>query len=217
MSNLLENNSLRYNKNQKYICYDFETASLNTLTAGLPWQVGFLICNKQEVLESHNYYLKWPNYHISKDAERISHYDKTLVEEKGKDPIEILNIFDSYLYNPEFYSVGHNILNYDCMIHSMWRRELGLPVDYSYLKTAYDTRALITLYQLNIPWNINESSYSQQMKALSFRKRGLKSNLAFSAKLFGISVDETKTHSADFDIKLTFSIFQEMLKKFELK
>lgn len=218
MSEELENNLLKYNKTQKYLIWDMETCDLNLLSLhNKPWQVGYAVATKDEIILSRNVYIKWPELKISADAARITHYDQGVVDEKGISPESALRAFDQLLYDPSIRSVFHNGFNFDYAIHNIWRKNLGFKTDYSYLKTAYDTRALYMLNKLQIPWKNNESSYFQQAKALNYRKRGFKSNLAFICRELGIKVEEEKLHSADADIILTHEVFKEMIRKMDLK
>ena len=218
MSELLQNDLLKYNKNQKYLVADFETANLNLISLeNKPWQLGYLLATKDEILESHNIYIKWDKLNMSVDAARITGYDERIVEEKGIDPIIGLEKFNSLVYDPSIITVGHNWLNFDYAINNIWRRNLGLPTDYSYLERAFDTRALFSLYALKIPWDYKKSSYFQQIAALNYHKRGFKSNLAYCCKELGIKIEEEKWHSAEFDIVQTYFVFVDLLKKMDLK
>lgn len=218
MSELLENNLLKYNKNQKYLIWDMETCDLNLHSLhNKPWQIGYAVATKDEILLSKNIYIKWPNLKISADAARITRYDKNIVDEQGIDPELALYGFNKLLYDPQIRSVFHNGMNFDYAIHNIWCKNFGLSSDYKYLKKSFDTRALFTLYKLKIPWRHDQSSYFQQIKALNYRKRGFKSNLAFVCKELGIKIDESLTHDANYDIHLTFFVFQEMLKRLDLK
>jgi len=45
---------LRFNKEQKYICFDFETCHLNLLDdSNKPWQLSYLIAKGSNIIKIH--------------------------------------------------------------------------------------------------------------------------------------------------------------------
>ena len=215
MSELITGN-IRFNRNQKYIVLDYETCSLNIL--GLEnkgWQVGLVLAQGNEIKESYDLLVNWPNLNVSTDAARITRFDAEKVKREGKKPEEVLKFIDSYLYNPEYKVVGHNYLNFDSYIHNIFRRNLGYKSDYSYINRVIDTRALITADKLGIQLADVDDFTMFQYKMLGYHKRGFKTNLTASCKEYEVEVDESKTHSA-YDTELTFFILQKLLKKFNI-
>lgn len=209
-------NSLKYKKDQKYICWDVETEHLNLLTSNRPWQLGMLVCQGTEILESHNIYIKWSDLNVSAGAAIVTGYDQFVVQREGKDPREVLEWFDSYLYDETYRIIFFNGLNFDYAIHNIWRRELGFETDYSYIDRCIDVHALVKAIKLNFTFSPNNFLFDQY-KLLNYHQRGLKTNLAQSCKDFGVKVDEGRFHSASYDIVQTFLVFWETLKKLEIK
>jgi DNA polymerase III alpha subunit (gram-positive type) len=218
MSDLLEKGLLKYKKNQKYIVADYETCNLNLCSLdNKPWQVGYTIGSINEgITKSQSIYIKWEDLKISKDAARITRFNEEEYKSNWKDPKQVLDYIESYLYNPEYRILFFNGLNFDIYIHNIWRKALGLKSDYGFLNRVIDVRALVVADKLGYNIDINEDLYFWQAKMMKFYKRGFKSNLTYSCKEYGIEVDENKTHEGQYDCELTMKLFFELVKKFDL-
>jgi DNA polymerase III epsilon subunit-like protein len=217
MSELITN-SLRYDKNQKYVVIDFETSCLNLLSSSnKPWQVGITVAQNKKIVSSDSYLINWPDLVVSKDAARITGFDEDLVKREGINPKDGLDILDAYIYNDEYKILGYNFLNFDIYLHSIYRRLLDLPVNYSYINRCIDVRAFVMAEKLGIKLEDQKDLLFFQYKMLSYRQRGLKSNLAQACKDYGVEVDESRTHEATYDTILTYFVFLEMLKKFNVQ
>src|SRR5882757_9675092 len=112
-SNLLKNN-IRENK---FLSVDFETESLSLINAR-PWQIAWDVYDGFNKIESHQYYLLWPNLKVSKGAADATGFDVEKVKKEGRNPKEIIDLFNTYLYNKEHKVCGHNLLGYDSCIHN---------------------------------------------------------------------------------------------------
>lgn len=210
MTNSLSGNLLRYKKDQPYVFFDLETEGLN-LESSRPWQVAWLVCRGKEILEKHNYYIDIPDLNINKEAKRITGFDQYKYDQLKKPAKQILDSLDSYLYDPKYRIIGANVLNFDVYIHNVWRRMCGKPTDYSYTKRIIDTNVIEKSILLNIPVD-NKNFLAWQYKVGSIIRRGLKTNQTATANRYNISIDETKTHDALYDLEgLNFPIFQKQL------
>lgn len=217
MAELITNN-LRFNKNQKYICLDFESENLNILKKNRPWQVSWLIAEGDKVEKFHDYYLKWSDLNVSKGAAIVTNFDEKKVLAEGKEPLLVLNLFEKYFLNPDYRILFFNGLNFDIYIHNIWRKELGLKSNYSfYINRCIDVHALCKAYKMDIGLNTNDDFLFWQQRLLNYRARGVKTNLTQMSKDFDIKVDESKTHSAIYDIMLTFEVFKKILNKFNIQ
>jgi len=215
----LDGNTLKYNKKQKYLIFDMETANLNLNAANNAWQLAYALADSKEITKLVDVYLKWPELKISDYAKGMGTYNEETVEKEGKDPLEELKKFEEYLYDPEYKILVFNGLNFDIYLHNLWRRSLGFSSDYSYVNRVIDVRALIIADKLNLNYdNQNDNFFFWQMKLLGYRQRGLKSNLELACKENKIEIDKPEFHSAAFDIRMTYEVFiQSLVKKFEIK
>ncbi len=193
-----------------FACLDFETEGLSLYHAR-PWSVAWNLYKGQQLLESHSYFLKWSDLKVSADAARVTGFNPQLVDKEGKDPREILSLFEKYLYNPEIHLVGANLLGYDVYVHNTWRRSLGLNGDYSYISRVYDTVALSRGLKMNLK---PEKGIGWQYKLINTKFKGV-SNSAM-AKHFNIKVDELKLHGADYDVILSWEVFKNLVWKMEI-
>lgn len=205
---------LRYDKNRKYFAFDFETTGLN-LYYDLPWQVSYSVFTIDRILEEHNFFIWWDNLEISQDAARVTRFDFNTYKNLALDSSMVLKSFEAYLYDPEIYPVGHNLLGYDTMIHKTWRNKLGFEPDYSYINRLYDTAILSKAYKKG--WKIDRSDLqSCQYRYAEYIERGLKTNLAQMGREFDIQFDPNKLHDAKEDIRLNIEVFKKLIWKIEI-
>jgi DNA polymerase III epsilon subunit-like protein len=209
----MEKNLLRFKKNKKYIVFDYETCGLNLASlSNKPWQLAFLVCSDKKIESRHDFYLKWDDLRISDDAKKVTGFKESVYKERAVDPLEVLNLFDSYLYNEEYYVVGHNIIGFDIFIHNIHRLLCNKKSDYSYIDRLIDTNCLAKANALDIECD-NKNFTSWQFKLQKIKKRNVKTNLKFLCQKYSINFDESKLHDALYDIEKNFEVFQSMLWK----
>lgn len=208
---------LKFNLNKyKFIFLDFETTGLHLLRSQ-PWDVSWHIHHGKNFVERHQYFFKIPNLKISEGAARVTGFNQKVLDEKGRDPKYIIDLLDSYLYNPEYIIVAANILNYDIFIHNAARLNLGYKTDYSYIDRIIDTNAISKSYFLQRkPPEDKKDFLPFQFRMQNFKQKGLKSSNATMAKEFGIALDETKLHGADYDVEITKEVFFNLVDVVDL-
>ena len=199
-----------FKQDKPIIIWDTETEGLCKFFSR-PFQIGFLIVENNKIIKEYESCIKW-DLKISKDAARVTKFDEKHYKEHATQNKEILDIFESYLYNPNYYIMGMNILSYDSLIHNTWRRNLGFKSDYSWLNRLIDIHPLAKGAKLEIPYNRNDDFLAYQFRMSSIKKKGLKTNLGFLAKENKIELDENKQHSGLYDCHLVLSIWNKWLK-----
>ncbi len=205
---------LRYQKDQKYFILDTETSGLN-LGFAVPFQVSYAVFTIDKILEEHNEYIWWDDLRMSEGAAKVTRFDYARYKSLAKDPTEVLERFDSYLYRPDMIPLGHNLYGYDSMIHAVWRRKVGLPEDYSYLSRALDTVALSKAYKKGIkPDRENMTPWTYRLMGLV--EKGLKTNLAQMGRDLGIEFRAEDLHDSRADVRLNIEIFRQLLWKVEV-
>lgn len=214
-------NLLRYDKDQKWCCFDSETSSLN-LQFTLPFQVAFVTFTLDKILEKHNYYVWWDDFTISKKAAFITRFNEQEYRAKARPAKEILDIVESYLYNPEYKIAAQNFLGYDSMIINAWRRKLGLKPTYEYLYNTpfkvYDTIALSKAVKKGIKPDLSSSNnfLAWQYRMLEYKEKGLKTSLGTVAKEENIAVNEENLHEALTDVIVNVEIHKKRLWQIEI-
>lgn len=207
---------LRYNKNQKFICFDAETCHLNLGVDNHPWQWAWCVATQSEILESHSHYLQWGDkLRVSDGAARATGFDPSMIERYGEDPKAIYKKFKSYLDNPEYVIIGHNLLNFDIYIENYWAAEVGEKHNWSYLDRLIDTNAIAKAIKKGIKPDI-DNFLAWQFKVIGFYEKGLKTNLGLLMKEYKIEVDETKLHNAEFDVAYNFELFKKQMWEIEI-
>ena len=161
---------LRFKKDQKYIVFDFETCNLNLASLNnKPWQLAFIIAEGNRVLEKHDYYIEWEDLNISAEAAKITGFSRSRYDKQKKNAKEVLSHFEKYLYDDEYINVGHNIFGFDIYIHNIFRKNLGLRSDYSFIKRSIDTLSLAKSIEKNIEYRKNEH-FSKEVFAKELKK-----------------------------------------------
>lgn len=200
----------------KFLIWDTETESLN-LRYAKPWELYFQINQGHKILEKHHYLINWgDSINMSVDAARITGFDINKVKREGRDPSEILDIFDKYLYDPQYLIVGQNIINYDCLIHNLWRLLCKKPTDYSWLSRLWDTNILSKefLMQLKRPSNIDNLVWNFRVNCVV--KKGVKSGIDNMCKVLEIPINPVTRHQAEVDVQLCFEVFKKLIWKLNL-
>ena len=202
------NTLLTQNLNQKFVVFDTETEGLS-LTSSRPWQLSWIVCQGEKILESHDEFVLYPDLNVSDEAARITGFDKSSYLSKAKPPIDVWQKFAPYLYDSSNLLVGQNILNYDIYILNTMMGTIGIQNNWSFLNRCIDTRALSTAMFKGIqpsgdllPW---------QMKLMNFHEKGLKTSQAFMLKHFAIDHDPSKLHNALYDITMNYKIFRKLI------
>lgn len=200
--------------NRKLCLFDKETQRVNTQHDNLPFQVSWIVADRQRVHSTHDYYLKWPNYRMSVDAARITRFNPAWVE-NGHDPEFVLDAFESYAMDPEYLLVGHSILGFDVYIWQLWREALGRKRDWSMLPRVIDTHLLSRAYKEG--WKPDrENLLAWQFKVAAAFRKGVKTNLTTMCRELGIEVDEGKTHSAGYDLHLNVQLYWKLIGLMEI-
>jgi len=210
---IMDEHLLRFNTDQKFVCFDLETEHLNLATSR-PWQFGFTVFNQHTVFETKWKNILWKDLDISDGAAKVTHFNKSEYLRTAIDAEEALGIFDSYLYNPGYRLVGHNVLSFDVFQHNTWRKSLGKPSDFSYMDRVIDTNALAKAISLMEQPDLGDF-VSWQYKILNRRVARLKTKLSVVATNYGIPFDENKLHEAEEDVKLNAKVFNK--QKFDIE
>ncbi len=206
---------LRFNKQQKYVCMDVETMSLNLLGHNnVPWQVSFCVFDQERVHEEHDYYVSW-GYEPSPEVQQMTGYSKKRMAEEGRDPTEIYHLFNKYLNNPDYLIVGHNFLGFDSYMTYIWAKQIGQPHSYDFTKRLIDTLALAKAMRFDKKID-RENFLSFQYKMDTLFKRGQKCKLSDLASEFGIPYDPARLHDSSYDILINAEVFKKLIYSMEV-
>lgn len=207
------NDLLDNNNDKKYLVFDTETCSLGLSDLNnKPWQLGMLVCQGTQILKKELFYIRWPDLKLSEDAARITRFNQKEYDEKAEDSIKVLDYFESYLYNKDYLIMAHNGLGFDVYIHSIWRLNLGLKRDWSYLPRFIDTNALAKGIKLHRSYRPGDNLLAYQYSMLSIVRKDIKTNLKHLSVEFDIPSQDTELHSGLYDCLILWRIWNKWLK-----
>jgi hypothetical protein len=200
--------------NREAMIWDLETQRLLLMEDNLPFQCSWIITNKNGVRLRQNYYIKWPEYKMGADAARITRFQQSWVD-SGDDPEYVLHAFESHLHDKNFDIWGQNILGFDVYVHQIWRRELGLKTDFSYLDRVCDTSALSRAYKMG--WKPDRANpLAWQYKVLATPVKGVKTSLTVMGRELGMEVNEDKVHDASYDLEVNNFVHRKLINMVEI-
>lgn len=202
---------LRYNYQQRYILWDFETENLRLIGKNRPWQIGYVIVQGDTIIQEREEYILWNDLNISPGAAKVTRFNPFRYKEKAKLNKEILEEFQGYLDNPEYICIAHNSHNFDCFVHNIWRNELGLKTEYSYLNKTIDSNALARMIKLGVK-DIQKENWKKEMfRFAEYVEKGLKTSIKVLCKEFGFDYDENLAHtSALYDCHKNLEIWNKL-------
>lgn len=208
----------RFKKDQKYVVFDAETESLN-LVLSRPWQLSYLICdNSGTVLKSFDRFIDVPDLQVSKDAARITGFNRENFDRLKESPKKIWDDFKKFLFDPQYYLVGHNILNFDIYQLKQLAEIAGEKINYqSWLDRCIDTNALAKAVKKSIPveGKNDQEKLEWQFKLIRTRFRAVKSSLSVMCKYYDIPFDATRLHDGLYDISLNAKVFSKLIHETE--
>jgi len=174
---------------------------------------------KNLVLEK-EHWVKWEHkWEMGADAARITGFDWNTYNERATDAVKIRDEFEKYLYDEDYLIVGQNIVGFDLYVDQIYRKLLGRPVRFDWVRRILDTQLLHKAIELNVtPPQIGTDAWvSFLFKMNSYRSRKLKSSLKHLVGVHGIDYEPDRHHnSATYDNSLCFQVLQKQLYKLEI-
>jgi DNA polymerase III epsilon subunit-like protein len=210
----MQNELLRFNRNQKYMVFDTETEGLN-LVKSKPWQVSWIIAQGDKILEEHDLYVYWKKLNISDEAAKINGFSQKDYERRAIPNNEAWEKLEKYLYDPQYKIVGQNLLGFDVYMVNIWRKQRGMASDYSFVNRIIDTKCITTAIMKNIPVD-RENFLAWQYRLLNYREKGLKTSQASLLKRYDIPHDPKKLHNSLYDVQMNYKIFRKQLFEIDL-
>ncbi len=211
---------------------DGESNRVNLMEDCLPFQWSFTETVRNRVVRNHDYYLHWPDYRMSKDAARITHFNPAWVA-NGDDPEFVLDAWEGYAQpdNPDGpLLLGHSWLGFDLYLWDLWRKQLGRPSlfqgqdGWRGLSPALRRRILDT-HLVARAWKEGwkppaalgtDEFYAWQYRVQISHRKGVKTNLTLMAKDLKIEIDEAKTHDAAYDLYLNVQVYWGLINLMEI-
>lgn len=206
------NNLLRDNKEQKYILFDTESENLRLLGKNRAWQISYLIAEGDKIKEFKDHYLWWDDLEVSDGAAKVTGFDYNKYKEKAKPPGPILEELNSYLYNPEYIVMGHNLMGFDVYVlqNSMKSLDKNFKNDWSYLDRLIDTMSVAKMVKLGVTECKRENWRREMFRFGDYFEKNMKVSITAMAKEFEIDFDPEKLHNSLYDIEINWKIWQKL-------
>lgn len=208
------NNLLRFTDNL-FCISDYETESLSLTQKNRPWSISWLICNNKEILEKHDYFIWWPDLNISDGAAKATGFNYEEYKKKAQPQEKVWEIWSKFLYNSQYIHTQHNGINFDQYITQIWRKELGLGRDFSFLNNYIDSNSLARMVKLGIKSCPRNEWLVNWFKFGNYVQRGLKTSLGVLNKELDINCD-LLLHISGNDIILNQLILQKLIWKIDI-
>jgi len=212
----MEDDLLRFDKDKIYTFIDFETCNLClNFENNLPWQVAMLKVKGNDILDSKNFYIKWPSgFKISEEAARITRFSQLTMDQRGLPPEDVFPTVFDWLENCD-YIIGHNLLCFDLYLIKGWYNLMGK--DYRHLTgKIIDTLSLIKGIKFEMPYRTSENLMEYQYRMSCQIRKTIKTNLSASGKEFGIEHDYDSLHDAIVDLKLNLKVWNKLKWQVEI-
>ena len=209
---------LRFQNEQKYLLFDYETCNLNLISGNKPWQLAFMVVEKNKIVDQKDYWLKWDDLEVSPEAAKITGFTKSKYNKKASDPLQALEHFERYLYDDSYIKVGHNLLGFDVYMHNLHRKlvDKNLKPDFSYMNQLVDTLCLAKALKKQIKLSKEDNFLAWQYRLNHLIERGLSCNLKQCCKDFDVDFDEKRLHDALYDINVNYEVFKKMIWEIEI-
>ena len=208
---------LRYNKKQKYICFDFETCSLNlTSSDNKPWQLSYIIAEGNKIIKEQDCYIHWPDLKLSPEARKITKFNDAKYKKLAKDPKDHLLNFHKYIYDKDYIIIGQNLLGFDVYIHRIYCKYLGIKPDYSYISRIYDTNCIAKAIKKDLQPPKDLELIYWQYKLNDFREKRMRTSIKAQIKQYKIDFDEDKLHDSLYDVRMNFEIFKKQIWQIDI-
>lgn len=212
---------LRYNFNQKYMVFDFETNALNMASPNinLPWNLGYNLFEGKKLIHSKEILLKWPDYKIDNTVALINGFNQEVYERDAVDPVKPLNRFNNLLNREDIYLITANGFSFDMYVNNLALRQLGLAENFSYLHRLICIQNLAKAEHLKIkmPKIGTDDWVAKNMALTNWYDFKFKCSLGVLSKKYEVTYDENKHHkSSVYDVELTKQIFDKQIGKIEI-
>lgn len=194
-----------------YFC-DTETEGLN-LNTSRPWEFAWVKMENGKITESESRYLYWDDLNISEKAKEVTGFNQDKYDREALCPKKVYDEISPWFFGNNVLGF-HNGLNFDVYQIRNWFREIEKPTNFDWVKKVVDTNALAKAL-LNKAKPDFQNFDAWQSKWANYIRRGLKTNITFLCKEWGIDIDETRTHQGDYDCYLTAQIYKQIVYKMQ--
>ncbi len=216
---------LRFDFNQEYLTFDFETSALNLVSTDItvPWSLGYSLHKYKHQQFTKERYLYWPDTidimrTWGREAAYINRFNEEEYISRAEDPSFIISDFIPYLDNENIISVSANGYGFDYAMHKIVCARLGIKPNLDFLNRHVDIQIIekAKVLSLPIPQVGTDEFRDFSIKLSEYHERNLKTNLKLLCNKYGVLYNEGYHHQACEDIRMTFDIFLAMIHKYDI-
>lgn len=202
--------SLAFKNDARYCVFDTESNGLNLLFSQ-PFQLSWVIADNRGVIETHDRFIKWPDFKMSEEAARVTKFNMQAYLAKAEEPSAVFADFKKVLFDPKTIICAHNGFNFDIFMLRILMKACGETNYWGYLPRLIDTKVLSIAYQKNIKYDGSTPFLVWQYKVNSIIEKGLKSSQQFMLDLFEIPYEKDRLHEALYDITKLYEILKKII------
>ncbi len=206
---------------RSYIAWDLETSGLDPITCKI-LEIGAARVEDGVILETRSWLLNW-DIEIPEVITGITGITKELIQAEGRDPIECLREFLSFMGVAKGEEVHphltHNGIKFDIpfLVEAMLRNSIYSDIEIVTLKSllnnqAIDTAVLVKGKKINALRKWNETFYEYAGRVMNVRAPGVKYNVGICCDEMGIDRSTVTQHRALGDVQLTHEIYKKFLE-----
>lgn len=199
---------LRYEKDQKYVAFDFETEHLN-LYSTRPWELAYVVFTQHEIIHKRKFFIWWEDLRVTETAARMTGFDHDVYKREAQPQAEVFKHFGKILAREDLHFVTCNGFGFDNYVWQTWRRANKLLPEWSFCDRSHDISCLMKgIIKGMLPtdnylcWNIRMSNYVE---------KGLKSGIKGCMNHYNMRYDSTQHHQALYDVMVTKDIFLKQM------
>lgn len=207
----MDENLLRFDKKKTYCFLDYETENLCLyIPRNLPWQVGMLKVQGDNILADYMRYIKWWRpANVSAQAAFITRFKPEYVTVTGTQWDEVVPEVIRWTQECD-YIIGHNVLGFDIYFLQQFYKLAGKSTK-GLAEKMIDTHPLAKGIKIGEAFDRKKCSLLEyQYRMIHTIAKGVKTNTKTLGEEYGIEHDYDRLHDALIDLQLNFKIWQKL-------
>lgn len=217
---------LRFEKQQQYITYDWETANLELASTDIqcPWQLGVVKSIGNKIHSHDEYWMNFPRVVEimnlwGREAAKITGWTQEEFERRAQDYLPVMRSFVKDLYNPANIIITANGYNFDNYMTDIAVRLCNGKLNQTHNNRHVDIQCVEKAAHFKIPFPLvgTKEWAALMLKMSETKEKGLKTSLAYLCSKYKVDYDPARHHKeGSYDALLTFQIYLAQIGQFNI-